>query len=200
MARQFCLSVLVLLLATGTTLADEALAQAMARVKKAGGQLKKDAKTGSIDQLFLDDALATDEDVAAVVDALKKARPESKVHIRQVFLGPARTDAAVKKVAELETFAFLCIRPTKVTDKGLAALKPLTKLTTLRANQTAITDEGLKHLGEVKNLQQLFLDKTQITDEGLKHLQKLRLVVVSVKGTKVTEAGAKSLKGVTVDR
>ena len=63
-----------------------------------------------------------------------------------------------------------------------------------------LTDEGLKHLGEVKNLQQLFLDNTKVTDEGLKHLQKLRLVVVSVKGTKVTEAGAKSLKGVTVDR
>jgi hypothetical protein len=156
--------------------------------------------TGDVEHLFLDSPKTTDEDIAAVVDALKKVKPESKVAIRQVFLGPAHTDAALEKVAELKALGFLCIRRSKVTDKGLVELKRLTKLSTMRANDTALFDEGLKHLGEVKGLRQLFLDGTRITDEGLEHLVKLPLVILSVKGTRVTDAGARSLEGTTLDR
>jgi len=195
MVKHFCLTVFGLVVVAGTAAADEALAQAMARAEKAAGKLRRDSTTGDFEHLFLDSPKATDEDLAAVVDALKQVKPESKVAMRQVFLGPAHTDAALKKVAELKALGFLCIRRSKMTDKELAELKPLTNLATLRANDTAITDEGLKHLGEVRGLQQLFLDGTQITDEGLKHLAKLGLVILSVKGTKVSEAGARSLKG-----
>jgi hypothetical protein len=144
--------------------------------------------------------MATDADVAAVVDAIKKVQPQARVPIRQVFLGPNITDAGIKKITELKTLAFLCIRRTKVTDKGLAELKKLPNLMTMRANNTAITDEGLKHLAEVKSIRQLLLDNTMITDEGLKHLTKLDLVTLNVKGTKVTEAGARLFREGVVER
>ncbi len=201
MAKQGCLVLVCLLLANRmATAADPALEKAMELAKKAGGQIRADSVTGDIEHVFLDDAKATDADVVAIVDLLKKTKPESKANIQQVFLGPEHTDKAVQKLAEIKTIRFVCLRRTKVTDKGLAALKGLPKLATLRATEIGITDEGLKHLGEMKELQQIFLDDTKITDAGLKHLQKLRLVTLSVKRTKVTEVGAQSFKGVKVER
>lgn len=58
-----------------------------------------------------------------------------------------------------------------------------------------ITDAGLAHLKALTSLETLRLDNTQITDEGLEHLKGLTsLKYLNLQGTKVTPAGITELK------
>ena len=61
---------------------------------------------------------------------------------------------------------------TKITDAGMADLKGLTNLKTLRLALTQITDAGLVHLKGLTNLESLSLFGTQVTDAGIAELQK----------------------------
>ena len=65
------------------------------------------------------------------------------------------------------------IKPTRVTDAGLAHLLPL-KLRRLNLYGLRITDEGIAQLTRMKSLRHLNLIRTDVTDEGLTRLSSLR--------------------------
>ena len=62
----------------------------------------------------------------------------------------------------------------RVTGNGLAVLKVMPHLKTLRLRNTAIDDDSLSNLQGLKNLQKLDLGLTNISGTGLKYLQNLR--------------------------
>jgi hypothetical protein len=200
MTRAFWVVVFGLPFASHAAGADEAFDRAKARAEKVGAEIKKPTGSEFYEHLFFDFSKATDDDIVAIVDHLKKAKPESKVKITDVYLGPAHSDAALKNLAELDAIELLDARKTKVTDKGLEPVGTLRKLKVLRLFQTGITDEGLKHLTGLKDMHYLDLEDIKVTDAGLKHLMGLDLKTLKAKGTKVTAEGAKLFKSGVVER
>ena len=71
----------------------------------------------------------------------------------------------------METVLYLWLEGTKVTDKGLGALRRLARLRTLGLRGTAITDEGLEHVKALRTLQFLDLSNTKVSDAGVQGLQ-----------------------------
>src|SRR5262249_31293632 len=62
----------------------------------------------------------------------------------------------------------------KVTDAGLADLKAMRQLQTLRLGRTPVTDAGLAHLKGMQHLRELTLFNTEVTDAGLVHLKGMK--------------------------
>jgi hypothetical protein len=89
----------------------------------------------------------------------------------------------------------LMLRHSPLTDEGLASLKNMPRLSTLRIGFTNVTDRGLAHLSELSALEDLELRNTDVTDAGLEHLRTLKnLSVLSLDHTKVTGAGVARLQ------
>jgi hypothetical protein len=84
---------------------------------------------------------------------------------------------------------------TAFTDEGMARLKGLTDLGSLRLDVTRVTDAGLVHLPGLTNLRVLSLSNTQTSDVGLDHLNKLtNLQELVLSGSQVTDRGLVRLK------
>ena len=80
--------------------------------------------------------------------------------------------------------------PSKVSDKGLAAIRLWRRLRLLGLSKTTVTDAGMAHLPELTNLELLCLADTRITGAGLVHLKgHSNLRTLSLAGTDVTDAG-----------
>ena len=62
---------------------------------------------------------------------------------------------------------------TKVTDAGLARLKPLGRLSTLGLSWTRVSDSGLVDLRGVKNLSLVDLSHTRVSEAGVQSLSRL---------------------------
>ena len=75
------------------------------------------------------------------------------------------------KLTELET---LLMGGTKVTDEGLAHLKPFGKLRKISVFDTQITDAGITHLSKLARLEVVLLGKSRVTEAGIKALQAAR--------------------------
>jgi peroxiredoxin len=90
-------------------------------------------------------------------------------------------------------------RPTaQITDAGLAHLKGLKLLETLRLENRQIGDAGLAHLGGLISLKTLYLGGTQVTDAGLAHVRNMtKLESLCVHKTGITDAGLEHLKDLT---
>lgn len=85
---------------------------------------------------------------------------------------------------------------TGISGAGLKSLAGLTGLERLHLDQTAIDDDGLQSLASLVNLTGLSLSETKITDEGLKHLAGMKqLKVLNLSDTAITDAGLAHLAG-----
>jgi hypothetical protein len=94
-----------------------------------------------------------------------------------------------------QVFAVSLNRNVRVTDAGLANLKPLTNLRTLELGYTHVTDAGLAHLKTLTGLQYLSLVWTPVGDAGLAHLETLpNLSLLYLGGTKVGDTGLRHLE------
>jgi hypothetical protein len=71
----------------------------------------------------------------------------------------------------METVLYLWLEGTKITDKGLGALRRLARLRTLGLRGTAITDAGLEHVKSLGTLRFLDVSDTKVSDGGVKRLQ-----------------------------
>jgi len=98
-------------------------------------------------------------------------------HTRLVHLtleangGGVYTDDGLAVVANFKELSFLNLSHCRgLTDRGLAHVRGLTCLRTLRLSGTSITDEGLTHLTGLPGLVNLHVDRTAVTPEGLKQL------------------------------
>ena len=113
--------------------------------------------------------------------------------IRHVNLRGSALDSAVAEVLGVPSMPI-----RQITDAGLAHLKNLTSLETLRLDNTQIGDEGLAHLAGLNSLKTLYLPGTQITDAGLARIGNLTaLENLCVHSTKVTGAGLQHLQDLT---
>jgi len=103
--------------------------------------------------------------------------------------------AHLKGLTSLET---LRLENTQVSDEGLSHLKGLTSLKVLYVGGTQITDTGLFHLKNLTGLQRLCAHNTQVTDVGLAYLKDLvGLEYLCFHDTQVTDASLVHLKGLT---
>jgi len=98
-------------------------------------------------------------------------------HTRLVHLtleangGGVYTDDGLAVVANFKELSFLNLSHCRgLTDRGLAHVRGLNYLRTLRLSGTSITDEGLTHLTGLSRLVNLHVDRTAVTPEGLKQL------------------------------
>lgn len=84
---------------------------------------------------------------------------------------------------------------TKLTDKGMAHVGKLGRLTHLNLNRTEIGDAGVKQLADLRSLQWLNLYGTQVTDASLPDLAKhKKLKALYIWDTKITAEGADKLR------
>jgi hypothetical protein len=60
---------------------------------------------------------------------------------------------------------------TGVTDRGLEALMPLTRLAHLKLDSAAVTDAGVEHLKKLPALKSVNLYHTLVTDTGFTALK-----------------------------
>ena len=81
------------------------------------------------------------------------------------------TDEGLAVVARFRELSFLNVsRCRGVTDRGLAHVRNLAYLRTLRLSGTNITDQGLQHLSGLQRLVNLHVETTSVTPQGLKRL------------------------------
>lgn len=144
--------------------------------------------------------------------------------IREVQVnGPGLDDAMLAAIGELPTLEKLAIRDgTELTDAGLRALRPLTRLVHLWINEapkvtgnglapliernpgltrvdledTGADDRTLAAVGRLPSLEILDLDRTRISDRGLAELARARtLIFLDLNETAIGDAGLAHLAG-----
>lgn len=99
----------------------------------------------------------------------------------------AVTDDGLKHLAALTGLQRLDLGSTKVTGPGLAHLKDLGALRELNLYQTPVKDTDLAHLKPLAALDELRLSRTKVTDAGLKTIGQLKLTVLELNNTAVTD-------------
>lgn len=72
----------------------------------------------------------------------------------------------------------------------------LTDLEELVANETSISDAGLAHVRVLPKLRSLRLSGTAVSDAGTQHPLELPLVLLDLSGTHVSDAGLECLSGI----
>lgn len=88
----------------------------------------------------------------------------------------------------------LFINGTKIGDAGLAHIKALTTIDTLKMDDTKITDSGLVHLKPLTNLTYLNIDDTKVAGSGLFQLAGLTKLKSLWLPSEVDDAAVKKLK------
>jgi hypothetical protein len=83
-----------------------------------------------------------------------------------------------------------------ISDKGMAHIAKLRRLTNLHLVGTVVTDEGFRQLKTLTRLEQLDLYCSRITNEGLRHLaaSHQELVDLCLSWSRITDAGLVHLK------
>ena len=90
---------------------------------------------------------------------------------------------------------YLDLTGSKITGKGLAALKNLTQLKTLELDFTQADDLALETIAGFPNLESLSLYRTNVTNAGLIHLKGLKqLISLDVGFTAVTPQAVKDFR------
>jgi hypothetical protein len=109
----------------------------------------------------------------------------------------AIADTQLANIAHLH-LRRLILEHTPLSDAGLAHLKTVNDLQTLRVANTRVGDAGLSHLQSLPNLVTLDLSNTLVTNAGLACLSAWSsLQVLLLAGTFVTDAGLVHLKPLT---
>lgn len=117
---------------------------------------------------------------ASAIRGLESLRPDD---VQTVHLESWRpTDDDFARLAHLTGLVYLIAsKSQKVTDRGLAAIRPLRRLRELDLYHSSVTDEGLRHLAGMVELREVHLGATRVEGPGLRwlaglpHLEKLNL-------------------------
>ncbi len=129
--------------------------------------------------------------IAAVVQELK-ALPDLQ---SLLLLGMDVNDSALDAIPTSAKLVRIQLFRTKVTDKGVASLQRLTRLSTFSYTGNELTDEGMKSLAKMTTLTSISVVDAKITDAGILALHKLPgLVSFVAENTQVTERGMDLLR------
>jgi hypothetical protein len=100
------------------------------------------------------------------------------------------TDAAVEHLATLPDLQQLSLSGTQVTDDGIAKLSQAPLLWQLHLKRTRVTSAGLRALVQSPMLKELALDQTGVGDAEMAILADMaKIETVSLAGTKVADQG-----------
>ena len=123
------------------------------------------------------------------------AQNDDRLEVSFQMPGGAITDKDLAPMAQLKKVTSVNLAKTSVTDAALAEVARHTGITQLHLEQTKVTDAGLAQLKPLQSLEYLNLYGTGITDAGLRQLTGLTsLKNVYLWQTKVTAEGAQKLK------
>ncbi len=116
--------------------------------------------------------------------------------LQKLDLSERITDAGIARLKPLRKLEVLHLEETQVTDEGLGVLESFDRLESLTLGGPKITDAGLAHLKSLQRLEDLSLIETNITDAGLSSLENLnKLRSLDLGATRVGDAGLVHLKG-----
>lgn len=148
-------------------------------------------KPGSIQGLDVDGSIVT-ESYLKQIWAIKDLKT-------LVLLGTSIDNRDLSQIVEhMPHLIDLDLGYTVITDKGIACLARLRRLSTLRLRKAPITDIGISMLAQSKSLTYLDLSDTQITDAALPALCKLtKLSTLNLARTKITDNGIYSLQSIS---
>ncbi len=143
----------------------------------------------------------TDPDIPTVAFAWFDQLPKSEAHrfLWSIQLGPAVGDTDLRELVasgmgSLPNLEFLGLQASRVSDDGLAALRPFAALQGLTLGPT-ITDRGLSRVQGLSGLRRLGLHHTKIGGEGLRSVQGLHdLVQLDLSGTPIRDETVPCLK------
>jgi internalin A len=103
-------------------------------------------------------------------------------------------DAAMKVITSFKTLQSLGLSKN-FTDASLAELAKLESLNALGFNEgSEVTDAGLKSIAKIKSLRRLSLHYTKATPEGLKELKGMKLEVLTLDKSQVTDTTLRILR------
>jgi serine/threonine protein kinase/Leucine-rich repeat (LRR) protein len=127
----------------------------------------------------------------AALNYLAAFRPPD---LRALYLTSTKiTDKGLEALRTLSRLILLDLTNTSITDEGVQRLCfCLTQLQELNLSRTRITDKSLGLLPTFPQLTDLTLDQTQISDAGMAHLPKLKSL--SLARTPISDAGLKLLE------
>ena len=141
------------------------------------------------------DAKATADIEKAGGAVHRLAQNDDRLEVNFQLQGASVTDKELALLGQLKKVTYLNLAKTSITDAGLASLKSHPGITKLNLSQTKVTDAGLAHLKDLKQLEYLNLYGTAVSDAGLTHLAGLaNLKNLYLWQSKVTPEGVKKLK------
>jgi formylglycine-generating enzyme required for sulfatase activity len=107
------------------------------------------------------------------------------------------TDAGIVYFKDCKDLTALYLNHTKVSDQGLAHFKDCKNLASLRLDATQVGDAGLIHFHDCKDLTFLNLSWNKVSDAGLAHFKDSKnLTHLHFDNTQVGDAGLAYFKGV----
>ena len=107
----------------------------------------------------------------------------------KVIFAPG-TDESTGNLGD-KTVSMVMLNEIPVDDSILVHVSKLTEVTSLWIIGTEITDQGLTLLGDLQGLQSLFITNNQISDAGIQQLPQVKLVELTLGGTKITDESLK---------
>ncbi|MCE9527649.1 MAG: hypothetical protein K8R36_16530 [Planctomycetales bacterium] len=109
--------------------------------------------------------------------------------------GSKVTDAGVLELAKFPNLILInLISCPGIGDSGLAGIKDLTNLESLRFDGTKVSDAGMIHLRNLTRLKVLGLGQTAVTDAGFAKLQELpQLEEIYLSGTTISGSGLRKV-------
>lgn len=123
----------------------------------------EDVRKGRSDQIRVDHARVTDEQLDAL-DGLADS-------LRRINLSHTDvTDVGLARITGMRKLIQLRLASDRITDAGLVSLADLADLRHLHLIDAPIGDTGLGHLHGLKNLESLYLDGTKASDDGRSRL------------------------------
>lgn len=116
-------------------------------------------------------------------DLLEKLAPQLvELRLGQCNIG----DAEMIRVANLKNLYRLFLENTRVTDKGVALLKPLTQMRYLNLSRTQVTPAGIKSLAPLQQLRYLYLYREGVSGKAwLDNAGGIPLSIIDTGGYKV---------------
>lgn len=109
-------------------------------------------------------------------------------------------DAGLKQLAELRELRKLYLDQTKITNSGLESLRRLSNLQHLSLTGTSISDNGLAELSGCGQLAFLYLDETPVTGSGFAKFGRRAYYDISLRGTKLDDAGLMALSKIPTQK
>lgn len=111
------------------------------------------------------------------------------------MLDLSRTRISDEGLADLKPFTHLSVLylPAGITDRAAAVLAAMPSLRELGLDQTRLTNRGLSDIARLPALEMLDLSSTRVTDKGLTVLQKMPVLRRLTLGSLITDAGASHL-------